>query len=1164
MKIPGLVAEHLEFRQSWYANVGLGVHILFSIALAVGLLTCIARNSFRDAWFATRRWFRTLFGLPSKAERVAIAAREALVAHRDASDAILRASDSARRVCDGAHDAVRGPVSMVMDVTAYVASITFPLAMTIAVFAVIRMIYERYMKSASKGRRRRSKIRHRRRKKNVDATPVLPQPHDTDSSADQAEDATSESDSDDEDADDDDAEEKEGFSERDFFSTFEALAGLCMIPLVAAYGFKFVAQLWSAVKSLSDMTKKIVTGVHLYTSVFGKSHVLPVHFVEGAGEATDELSSKLRAALEAQVNLAAEGSSSSPSPLLSPQEQEEKDVNEALEAASGPSSVPASASSSASSSSSSSPLPPHVIRTYLTPRAVWTKDARIAALSALELPFSDENAEAVDKCIDVLREEARANGRPELLTVEEVVLRMRVSAHVWHVAPAASRGPYKFCDIPIASGPAAPFGQGLEVVKTQWWHCEECHSCYCPHAWRGVQRTAVAYPFVKESDISKASITYAQNVLLNQVERCAVRVGREGLGKSEMGLVSRLRLEIANAVRENPAILPAVVMLVFVLLLLLMRYIYHLRIASRYKERVNPTTVFRRSSDGVYKLAPAAFDDDARAPSPLTEVKEDANGSRNKSKSQYRSKRKPWIDYDGDGNPVSKSNVYYQDETGRMERRAGRRAARGPGLHQLIARTTGDMDPFHDDRGGERTECAVSDDKCVSLFGHKNVFEPVARDTVVKQLERKECVVVQLPLGYQFSACRPNSDGICPKVAAQTAAVRTDIATHTETGSQTSPTLLPLPLEKTECARSCAHSSSQLSGIRNPLVHDGPTPALDDLTWQNRALQAEIALLKCQRDLEYTTAQESASRKPGSRREKAAIKQRKRAADAQEAVASSLADVVAHTRKHALSGRAKAKGGLDGTIAAMEQRLKALEGPTSGVTQKESHINGAPLTMRANLLKSIGLAFCGAARTQALRIWNGVVVPAHVFKDGGLPTVRVVFKPNEEFIEIELSVNDPRMVAIANDTLYFPTPQLLSVPAAKTATVGPAYLTQHDSARVSLYAWRSQDHLKRGECSYSVGEILTLSSLVEASERATYTCDSEPGFCAGPVVNVHGKVIGFHNATVGGKHNVFIPITEGVRQHANPIGPVTSVPAPAPSSAPTLPSSSSSPSVSSN
>jgi hypothetical protein len=192
--------------------------------------------------------------------------------------------------------------------------------------------------------------------------------------------------------------------------------------------------------------------------------------------------------------------------------------------------------------------------------------------------------------------------------------------------------------------------------------------------------------------------------------------------------------------------------------------------------------------------------------------------------------------------------------------------------------------------------------------------------------------------------------------------------------------------------------------------------------------------------------------------------------------------------------------------------------------KKEALVNGQKFIV-GDIQKSVGWATCGDSSMNFVLAINCVIVCAHIVKDGA---DKITFKIRNSagvLVSQTMPVNIGKSVGW--DLLAFPRwKDIVGVPNLRTAE-------SVEGEKVELYAYDSEVNFERSAISHDAKIVNRLVTRTDDAPDAFgikevvkgyYGCSSVDGNCTGPVVNVNGKLVGFHNATTGSE-NVFLAIT---------------------------------------
>ncbi len=192
--------------------------------------------------------------------------------------------------------------------------------------------------------------------------------------------------------------------------------------------------------------------------------------------------------------------------------------------------------------------------------------------------------------------------------------------------------------------------------------------------------------------------------------------------------------------------------------------------------------------------------------------------------------------------------------------------------------------------------------------------------------------------------------------------------------------------------------------------------------------------------------------------------------------------------------------------------------------QKESAVNGKRFSL-GKVQSAVGLARIDNRALNAVLMWNGIIVCAHIFKFT-YEEIKFQFRQGGELFEHTAKRDVGKK--IGHDLLWFPKPSTFDkLPTLHHSLPSPGQ-------KVALFAYDSDEQFLNNDISFDAGRILRLEDAADSIGIAgvskhkvgIYKLSSIDGNCTGVVVNAeNGKVVGFHNATRGGIENVFLAIT---------------------------------------
>jgi hypothetical protein len=211
---------------------------------------------------------------------------------------------------------------------------------------------------------------------------------------------------------------------------------------------------------------------------------------------------------------------------------------------------------------------------------------------------------------------------------------------------------------------------------------------------------------------------------------------------------------------------------------------------------------------------------------------------------------------------------------------------------------------------------------------------------------------------------------------------------------------------------------------------------------------------------------------------------------------------------------------------------KIIVAPAAGVStpaeKQEAMVNGERFRT-ASVVKSLGWVETNDGRGSCFcACWNGLYIPEHlVLKDAThLVSAETVTLFHAEYPNgIQVKVADAKK--IGRDSL------ILSRPAGWDHKLVPnlGWTNPKVAAKVKLIAFASRAEALAGQCHDDAGVVKSIVSMPD-QERAVYSCSSVDGNCGAPVVSTEGKLVGWHNSTIGNVATTFIPATSLMCQKA--------------------------------
>ncbi len=187
---------------------------------------------------------------------------------------------------------------------------------------------------------------------------------------------------------------------------------------------------------------------------------------------------------------------------------------------------------------------------------------------------------------------------------------------------------------------------------------------------------------------------------------------------------------------------------------------------------------------------------------------------------------------------------------------------------------------------------------------------------------------------------------------------------------------------------------------------------------------------------------------------------------------------------------------------------------TVKITEKKEALVNGPRFNVSKVPDSVGYAEVSTAdKTSTMNftfVWNGMYVSKHIFHAGA---TEIKFSWGSECVVYKRTEGKD----IGNDSLLFPRgqyfPSAVFLRSALPKVAEKCMVISYDSKEQMLKKEWMQD-----------ATTVTSVNAEGGAEKAYYSASTVAGSCASPVVNVDGKVIGFHNFT-SSVVTGFIPVT---------------------------------------
>jgi len=204
-------------------------------------------------------------------------------------------------------------------------------------------------------------------------------------------------------------------------------------------------------------------------------------------------------------------------------------------------------------------------------------------------------------------------------------------------------------------------------------------------------------------------------------------------------------------------------------------------------------------------------------------------------------------------------------------------------------------------------------------------------------------------------------------------------------------------------------------------------------------------------------------------------------------------------------------------VKAQKKVLSATKKKKVKVEKKESLVNGPRFDVSA-VPNSIAWATSGDSHMNATLLWGGLMLCAHLFEKAS-ETVEITI----DGVSKTLKKSD--FTSVGNDLLFFK--HIKNVfPDVKFLRAAVSRVGE----KICLIAYDSLEDQKQKKYHCDAGKITSILT-EKGEEKAYYTVSSVKGCCGAPVVNVNGKVVGFHNFTTS-VDTGFIPVTKEICQLA--------------------------------
>jgi len=212
------------------------------------------------------------------------------------------------------------------------------------------------------------------------------------------------------------------------------------------------------------------------------------------------------------------------------------------------------------------------------------------------------------------------------------------------------------------------------------------------------------------------------------------------------------------------------------------------------------------------------------------------------------------------------------------------------------------------------------------------------------------------------------------------------------------------------------------------------------------------------------------------------------------------------------------KAGVAKAAKAIKKKVKAKEVKPVKTEKKESLVNGKRFNV-SHVAKSIGRADTESNSMNCTLLWNGLILCSHIFAKGEDVVTVMVGSVSKVLKKIDF-------ITIGNDLMFYKN-ITKEFPGVKFLRASRPYVGQ----KVRVISYDSEEDMKKGITHDDSGKIRSVI-VEENEEKGWYDISSIDGSCASPVVDVDGKVVGFHNFTNGSETTGFIPLTDMISQKA--------------------------------
>jgi len=206
------------------------------------------------------------------------------------------------------------------------------------------------------------------------------------------------------------------------------------------------------------------------------------------------------------------------------------------------------------------------------------------------------------------------------------------------------------------------------------------------------------------------------------------------------------------------------------------------------------------------------------------------------------------------------------------------------------------------------------------------------------------------------------------------------------------------------------------------------------------------------------------------------------------------------------------KSGVAKVAKTLKKKVKAKEKQPVKTEKKESLVNGARFNT-SHVAKSIGRAETESASMNCTLLWNGLILCSHIFAKGEDVVTIMIGSVSKLFNKAEFMTVGNDLMFLKNITKHFP--------GVKFLRSSRPYVGQ----KVRVVSYDSEEDMKK-ELSHDDSGKIRAVICEEDEEKGWYNISSIDGSCGSPVVDVDGKVVGFHNFTNSTETTGFIPVTD--------------------------------------